>query len=417
MKKEWNKKRRNRVEMRKFQVGIVGLGARAETFARSLYAGTERGELAAFCDIDPDRTRKFCAYCEIENIPSYTDMGEFLAHPGLDAVIVTTPDFTHLDVAREVFAAGKHVYLEKPLDVTAARCREILRLQRESDAVGYLGFNLRASQARIKMKELIGQGVLGEILHIEGLEQLHQAHSASFMRRFHRHESKSGGLLNTKCSHDLDLMQWLIGHEHRVIRVASFGGTRIFLPQKAPATHCSKCPASIYRNCPYKAKAGFVFPVGGQNPIYKTMQTEVYGGDLCVYNDDKDLVDNQVVLLEWDHGVHGSFTLQLFQSRGRRETRIWGEKGMLALGVGNDKLRLTLSDTGDEIEFSFAARPGGHGGTDPQMLGRFFDAIEQGDSGDSGLEAGLAATLVAEKALEALKSREVVGIDPGEYTV
>jgi predicted dehydrogenase len=392
---------------------VIGLGARAETFARSLYAGTPRAELFALCDLDEDRIAKFVKYCELTNARTFSDPTAFFACPEMDAVIITTPDFTHLDVARQAFAAGKHVYLEKPLDVTAERCREIMRLQQRSGKVAYVGFNLRAAATRIKMKELLQQQVLGQILHIEGLEQLSVAHSASFMRRFHRRTARSGGLLNTKCSHDLDILQWLIGHEHKVVKLASFGGNNVFTSRPAPATHCHKCPADIYRACPYKDQAGFVFPVHAKEPIHHR-QTDVYGGDLCVYNDDKDIVDNQTLILEWDHGVRGNFNLQLFQHQGTREMKIWGERGLMTNGI-DAGVKVVNSATGDATVYHFAPRGGGHGGTDPQMIGRFLDAIECGDAGDSGLAAGLAATLLAEKSIESMRTGQVVTIAPAEY--
>src|SRR5690606_36886549 len=135
--------------------------------------------------------------------------------PELDAVIVTTPDFAHLDVAEMAFAAGKHAYLEKSLEVTTERCRQIIRAQKKSKACAFVGFNMRAVTLYERIKAVLDAWTLGQIIHIEGLEQLSQAHSASFMRRFHRHTARSGGMLNTKCSHDLAILQWLVGHEHR----------------------------------------------------------------------------------------------------------------------------------------------------------------------------------------------------------
>ncbi|MHC4872022.1 MAG: Gfo/Idh/MocA family protein [Planctomycetota bacterium] len=184
----------------KLKIGVIGLGARGETFARQLYAGGRDFELFGLCDIDEERTKIFCEYCEIEGAKTFTDPDEFLNHPDLDAVIITTPDFRHTELAETAFAAGKHVYLDKPLEVTVDRCRRILEAEKKSKGVGFLGFNLREAPARIKTKEIIASGLLGQIIHIEGLEQLKQSHSASFTRRFHRKVSQSGGFLNTKCS-------------------------------------------------------------------------------------------------------------------------------------------------------------------------------------------------------------------------
>jgi len=415
---------------RKYRIGVIGAGARGETFARQLYAGFSRAELFGICDIDADRLAKFCDYLQLKGASRFTDPQEFLSHPDLDAVVITTPEFTHKDVALAAMRAGKHIYCEKALAHTPADAREILHAHASSKVTAYVGFNLRAQAGVQKLKAVVESGVLGQIVQISGLEQLAAAHGAAFMRRYHRHASRSGGLLNTKCSHDLDLMQWLIGYEHKIVRVASFGGSNVFRPDKQPAERCTDCRENIRRACPYRDRTGFVFPVSAREgqPFHKTEQTDVYGGDLCVYHSDKDLVDNQTLIMEWDHGVRGNFNLQMFQAGGRRETCIWGENGYAELTerayaepsheqMSAVVVRVVASATGDVTEYHFAKQRGGHGGADIKMIDRFIDAIENPllAALDSGLSAGLAATLVASKADEARLSGTVVTISPKEY--
>jgi Oxidoreductase family, NAD-binding Rossmann fold/Oxidoreductase family, C-terminal alpha/beta domain len=406
---------------KKYRIGVIGLGARAETFVRQLDVGTPDAELFGICDIDENRLKVFCGYCGIENVKTFTNPQGFLTHPDMDAVIITTPDFCHLEPAKIALKAGKHVYIDKPLEVSSERCREIIRQAEQSDAIAFVGFNLREVKARQKIKEIILSGILGQIIHIECMEQLSQAHSASFTRRFHRKKAQSGGLLNTKCSHDMDIMQWYIGHDHKIKKIASFGGTNIFNSRKAPAEHCHECPSDIYTNCPYKDKAGFIFPVGGDKPLHKVDQTDVYGGALCVYNNENELVDNQTVIMEWDNGIRGNFNLQLFQNTGKRETKIWGEKGLLMANIEGD-IKVIMSDTGKTMEYDFTsaateAHTGGHGGSDPKMISKFIRAIENPKASDSGLYYGLAATLVAEKANEAMETGTVIEISPDEYEI
>ena len=399
--------------MKKYRIGVIGAGARGETFARQLYAGTERASLYGVCDRDADRLGKFTAYCGLDGTRTFTDPAEFFGQPDMDAVIITTPDFTHRDVAIQAMQAGKDIYLEKPVAPTAAQCREIFQCQQETGRIAYVGFNMRAQTESERLKGIVDSGILGQIVHIEGLEQLSVAHSASFMRRFHRRRENTGGILNHKCCHDLDRILWIIGHRHRVVKVASFAGMNVFLPQKAPARTCHECPAPVYAQCPYKDTAGFVFPVHGNQPIHH-QASDVYGGDLCVYNDDKTIFDNQTVIMEWDSGVRGNFNLQLFQSRGCRELRIWGEKGYLHAADG--KIRTVLSPSGDVIDHAIPhPGSGGHGGSDPRMLGRLIAALDGADAGDSGLPQGMAVTLIAEKAELSALSGQVMQIASSEY--
>jgi predicted dehydrogenase len=400
--------------VKRYKIGVIGLGARGETFARTLYKGTPRTELFALCDIDADRMEKFCDFCELKDAARFTDPAEFFAQKGMDAVIITTPDFTHRDVALQAIAAGKPFYLEKPMDVTVERSRDILRAARAANVPSFMGFNMRLGAGYIRIKECLESGMLGQILHIEGLEHVGVAHGASFMRRYHRYRAQSGGFLNTKSSHDMDMMQWLIGHQNKLKRVAAFGGCNVFVPQKAPAKYCHECER--LETCPYVDRAGFVFPVGGKDPIHHRNE-KIYGGDLCVYTDDKDIIDNMTVIFEWDSGIRGNFNLQLFnppEGVGRM-IKIFGEKGTLEYGGG--KIVIRQAPSGNLIEITPKGYQTVHGKGDPQMIGLFIDAIEGRCDPTMRLEAGLSASILALKAEEAMISGKVLEIDPALYDV
>ena len=209
----------------------------------------------------------------------------------------------------------------------------------------------------------------------------------------------------------MDMMQWLIGHQHKLKRVAAFGGTNIFSPKKAPAKYCHEC--RIANTCRYHDQAGFVFPVRGPLPIHHRNQ-KTYGGDLCVYNAEKDICDNMTAIFEWDSGIRGNFNLQLFQADGCRVTKIWGENGLVEFRDG--KITIIESPRGHRHEITPKGYAGGHGGSDPQMIGNFIDAIE-GKKSDSSLEAGLAAAILTLKAEEAMMTGKVLEIDPKLYKV
>jgi predicted dehydrogenase len=400
--------------VKRYKIGVIGLGARGETFARSLYKGSPRAELFGLCDIDADRMEKFCSYCELKDARRFTSPDDFFSQPDMDAVIITTPDFTHRDVALQAIAANKHFYLEKPMDVTVEHCRDIIRAARKTNVRSFMGFNMRLGAGYIRMKQYVDSGILGQIVHIEGLEHIGVAHGASFMRRYHRYRAQSGGLLNTKSSHDMDIMQWLIGHEHKLKRVAAFGGCNVLVPQKAPARYCHECDR--LGSCPYEDRAGFVFPVGGKLPIHHR-DGKTYGGDLCVYTDDKDICDNMTSIFEWDSGIRGNFNLQLFNAPDgvSRATKIFGEKGLMEFRGG--KIVIREAPSGNLIEVTPRGYEVVHGKGDPQMIALFIDAIEGRGDPTMRLEAGLSAALMALKAEEAMLKGQVVDVEPSLYDV
>jgi predicted dehydrogenase len=402
------------------KIGLIGAGARGETFARQLYEGVEDATLFGVCDINAERLKTFVDYCELKGAKTFTDPKVFLTHPEMDAVIITTPDFTHADVACTAMKAGKAVYLEKPLAPTIEECRRIIECQRATGAKAYVGFSNRQRDGFAKVRELAQNGTIGKLTHVQQVEQLSQSHSASFMRRFHRRTKHTGGLLNHKCSHDLDLMQWYVGHQNHVKRIACFASRSVFAAKPPPATHCHLCPKDIHAACPYKDVAGFVFPVRGKDPLHHP-DRETYGGDLCAYTLDKDIFEDHTVILEWDHGVIGSFNLVLYQAKGRREVDVWGDNGRIHWIFG-EPVRVTLSDSRETVEYSLdgantadSGHKSGHGGSDGRMIRQFLKCINGTLDEPSLLEHGLAATLVAVKALESHRTSRVIEIAPEEY--
>ncbi len=397
------------------KIGVIGTGHRAAAFVPQLHETTSRAELFGLCDVDADRLHAFVAAGRYDTARTFTDVDAFLAQEELDAVIITVPEFAHAEVACKAMRAGKPIYLEKPIAHTLDDAYRMIQAQRATGTLAFVGFNLRASPTYNRMRQIIRSGSLGQLVHVEGVEQLHHLHLASFMRRFHRKARYNGGLLNAKCCHDLDIMLWLVGHEHRVVKISSFGGCNVLTPDKQPATHCRFCPQETYSRCAYKAPNSEDLR-RGRAPVPASRSPDVYPGDLCAFTPDKDLVDNQTVILEWEHGVRGNFNMQGFRQAGSRTNRIWGEKAMLDFDDLRDpQVRVTATVTGDVDLFQFQPRKGGHGGTDAQMIDRFLDAIEQGSAGDSALEQGLAATLLAIKADESRLAGRTVDITPDLY--
>lgn len=401
---------------RKYRIGVIGTGARASAFAPQLHEAAGRAELFGLCDVDHDRLDAFIEKHKLAGVRKFTDFHAMLAEKDMDAVVVTAPEFVHREICVAAMKAGKPIYLEKPIAHTLEDAYAMLEAQRRMQAIVFVGFNLRASPAYNTIRRIVRSGTLGQIIHIEGIEQLHVAHIASFMRRFHRHSSLNGGLLNTKCCHDLDILNWIVGHEHRIVKVSSFGGLNIFLPEKQPGPspmYCRNCPIDVYQACPYKAPGSDDLRSGKVKP---PPASDHYPGDLCVYTPDKDLVDNQTVIMEWDNGVRGNFNLQGFQHDGDRMMRIWGERGTLTFeGQREPHIQVKLSEHGDLEQHHFQVRRGGHGGTDNQMIDRFIDAIESGGASDSGLSEGLAASLVAIKADEARHTGRCIEIPRDAY--
>src|SRR5581483_5926415 len=105
---------------------IVGCGMIARFHARAL-AEVPGAHLAAVVTRSPANAEKLFSETGAAPVPVHTDLAAALAQPGVDVVIVTTPSGAHLEPAVAAARAGKHVVVEKPLEITAERCDAIIR--------------------------------------------------------------------------------------------------------------------------------------------------------------------------------------------------------------------------------------------------------------------------------------------------
>lgn len=148
------------------KVGLVGFGWWGKTISRQI-ATSKWLALTAVAEIDPHARSSMASEASLNGVSIYASPEELMAHKGLDAVILCTPHQQH--AAQMVLAAehGLHVFCEKPLCLTLADAqRAIAKFQSKNLVLG-IGHERRFEPEIMAMRDLIGQGALGEILQIE----------------------------------------------------------------------------------------------------------------------------------------------------------------------------------------------------------------------------------------------------------
>jgi len=146
------------------KVGIIGTGGMAAMHA-DLFAEIKGCQVVAACDIDPARVEAFAARCKIPRV--YTDTAAMLKDGGLDAVSVVTPDAHHASVSIQALKAGLHVLCEKPLAVNYPEARKMVAAAKKAGTINMVNLSYRNSAALQKAKELVADGKIGEIVHVE----------------------------------------------------------------------------------------------------------------------------------------------------------------------------------------------------------------------------------------------------------
>ncbi|MFT5126668.1 MAG: putative dehydrogenase [Rhodothermales bacterium] len=351
---------------------VLGYGDRGLTFSNLLREHSDiGGRVVAVAELNADKRQQAAEDCGLSPEQCYGSAEELLAAPRMaDSVIVATLDQDHAESAIVAMAKGYHLLLEKPMATSLADCQDIAAAQASGGVVVGVCHSLRYHLVYARVREMIAAGSIGEVMsfeHLEGVEARHQAHS--FVRGNWAQAESTCFMLMAKSCHDLDLFQFLFGRPCE--RVSSFGALTHFTaankPEGAPMRCLDGCPAA---ECPYHAgdiylaeNSGYrrVFALKDDASVEQALRDGPYGR--CVYSCDNDVVDHQVVTLEYAGGLTGSFTMTAFAPAGRH-TRIHGTRGMLV--VNEPERRIARHDlaSGEITEEELPRPPGGHGGGD-----------------------------------------------------
>jgi predicted dehydrogenase len=145
------------------RIGVVGVGTFGINHLRAVKQMEHAGEaqLAAAADLNQDRLEEMGAAFGMNG---YADYREMLEKEDLDAVTVATPDFLHREIAVAALRAGKHVLVEKPLDVTVEGCQEMVEAAGDRLLL-QVDFHKRYDPYHLELERLVGEGRLGRVLY------------------------------------------------------------------------------------------------------------------------------------------------------------------------------------------------------------------------------------------------------------
>ncbi len=412
------------------KLACIGCGARAQTYTRLAARRPDRYQIVAGADPVPERVEKIRRSSGHPEFRGFAGAEALLAAGKLaDVMIVATQDDLHYEHCRGALDLGYDVLLEKPISTRVDQVLEIERLARRGGRRVMVCFVLRFAAFYRKVKEIIDSGALGEIVSIqasEGVDPWHQAHS--FVRGHWSVVGKSSPMILSKCCHDTDIVHWLVGR--RCTRVASFGSLEFFRPDRAPADVPARCTdgCPVGDTCPYNACRyttdmrlpwlAMVFDRAqdaGVEEIIAWLRTSPWGR--CVYRCDNDAVDRQVLALEFEGGVTGTFTMTAFATG--RHIEVCGTRGVLKGGESYRRhfgTHLILSPhEGELVRHTVRAADGGyelHCGGDAGLVDALYDEMMKppGAPLEACIESTVHSHLIAFAAEEARLTGRVVDL-------
>lgn len=388
--------------MEKKKLILIGAGMRGISYTNTVLKMDGKFEVVAIAEPIDDRRLTLQKRHKVPDEMCFTSWEPLMAMPRFaDAVIVATMDRLHFAPTMSAIEKGYDVLLEKPIAPTPEECIQIADFANERGVNVLVCHVLRYTPFFRLLKRCIDDGMIGDVVsvqHAEHVGNVHQSHS--FVRGNWRNSEESSCMILQKSCHDLDILQWLIGKSCK--RIQSFGSLTHFVRKNAPADAPERCTDGCPHadTCYYNAmklylddkKNGWFRTTSTKKvtptdeDVLQALRTTDYGK--CVYKCENNVVDHQVVNMEFEDGITVSFTMEAF-NKGSRNTIIMGTKGELRANMGEDHITLYDFATREFREIKIAdafldeSINGGHGGGDPKILDAFYDLICGHETGKS----------------------------------
>ncbi len=189
-------------------IGIIGCGMIAGFHAKAI-ADAKGARLVGCADRQPERAADFAAKTGCRY---YATIEEMLADPEIEAVSICTPSGAHMEPAVQAAKAGKHLLVEKPLEITTARCDEIIRACEEAKVRIAVTFQSRFHESSKLMKKAVDEGRFGKITmgdsYVKWYRTQEYYDSGAWRGTW---ALDGGGALMNQAVHSVDLLLWLMG--------------------------------------------------------------------------------------------------------------------------------------------------------------------------------------------------------------
>lgn len=364
-------------------VAVIGAGCRGQCVISNLLNDSKRRvKVISMYDPDSAIAQSTLDLWKSPNAKICKTYQEAIKTPGVDWVMIFSPNAFHKEHIIAGFKAGKHVFSEKPLATSIEDCQAIYNAHQKSGLLFATGFVLRYAPIYRKAKELIESGRLGKILSIDANENITPAHGGYIMMNWRRNTKYAGPHILEKCCHDLDLINWFA--DSVPSRIAAFGGLNYFVPGNQ---HYMKKYGE-------KTFASWTDPHRVSSP----------------FTSDKDLMDNQVAIMEYRNGIRVMFQATMCNAIPERRMYFSCTEGTMVVELYSSILKFRC--IGDEGETVINFTSDGHGGGDSFIMKELYQCMVNNSkpkcSGDEGLKSAVVAMAID----SAIRDRKLIDLEP-----
>ncbi len=331
----------------------------------------DNAEVVALSDPHEDSLNQ-CKEILKTNVSCFKRHQEMIKENIVDVYLISSPNFTHIDILKDVIKTKKHILVEKPLCTNTKDCLEIKKLTKDYPSVFWTAMEYRYMPPVSKFIKEIHNNTIGDLKILTIRE-----HRFPFLKKindWNRFEKNTGGTLVEKCCHFFDLMRLIVGSN----------------------------PISVYAS-------------GGQDVNHLDEE----------YNGKKpDIIDNAYVIINFENGARSMLELCMFAENSdmQEELVAIGHKGKIETSVpSNDSgkissnLRIGMRDgktkiENIEVDKKIIEAGHHHGSTYYEHLA-FLNAIKNNSVPEVSLSDGLIAVAVGEAAEKSIKLGRLINIE------
>ncbi len=355
--------------MKKIKYGIIGAGTMAREHILNISL-IDNAEVVSLADPHKESLNQ-CKEILKNEVSCFTNHLEMIKENNVDIYLISTPNFTHIEILKDVIKTKKHILVEKPLCTNTKDCLEIKNLTKDYPSVFWIGMEYRYMPPVSKFINEIHNNKIGDLKTLTIRE-----HRFPFLKKvenWNRFEENTGGTLVEKCCHFFDLMRLIIRSD----------------------------PLSVYAS-------------GGQNVNHLD---EVYNGKK------PDIIDNAYVVVNFENGARSLLELCMFAENSdmQEELVATGNKGKIETSVPSSESGKTSSNLRigmregkthmEKIEVDKKIIEAGHhhGSTYYEHLA-FLNAIKNSSNPEVSLHDGLIAVAVGEAAEQSIKEGRLINL-------
>ena len=408
----------------KVKYALVGAGSRARMFIDPLATDfREDGELVGLADPNPGRlsyyNRRLADELDYHEVPAYdsNDFDRMVEDTEPDVVIVTTVDAFHHEYVVRAMELGCDSITEKPMTTDVEKCNLIIDAVKRTGKELRVAFNYRWAPGATKVRQVIAEGAIGDVLHVDLEYWLNTSHGADYFRRWHRRKENSGGLIIHKATHHFDLVNWWIDAVPETV----YGiGRLAFYGRENAEARGESVTYDRYIDQDTSADP-FAIDLSKDETLKGLyLENERYDGyhrDQNVFGQGITIEDSMSLLVKYRTGPVLNYSLNAYLPREGFQVAFNGSRGRLEYeeqhGERGRRSKLVLYPMfGSPKELTVPEGVGGHGGGDLLLQRQIFarDAEPDALRRDAGHQQGAASALVGMAANRSFETGEVVSV-------